>query len=143
MKYVYYLCMGGILLMGGMIVFNLFQTFRPIEVGHNYYDRNPLIETVLRPGDLIQWKVNYDHYTDGVYVDVTRELWCGQDFYGFTPAPYTTEKGHVEFTNKTLIVPLRATPASSCSVHTTAYFHISPERTIVQTTQTEEFSIIK
>lgn len=139
----FYLIMLGI---GGWVImlgYNLYSKYYPTEVGHSYFDKNPVIENVLRPGDPIRWKVNYDHYTEGVLVDVTRELRCGIDLYSFTPISYTTEKGHVEFINSTLTVPLRATPSPSCSVHTTAHFHISPQKTVIIEGQTEEFSIIK
>lgn len=129
-------------LLFGMIVFNNYQALVPIEIGKSYYDKSPLLESKLKPGDPIRWKVKYDHYTDGVYVDVTREMRCGQDLYSFTPVSFVTMKGLVEFVNNTLELPLRTSKGSVCFIETVGHYHISPQRTIDVVSRTEDFTVI-
>lgn len=143
MKFLNYIGLGLVIFMFGYLVYTNYLTLFPFQVAKVYYDENPLVNNVLHRGDAIAYKVDVEHLTEGVIVNVTRELHCGEDILSFAPISYTThKKGREQFVNSTLTVPMR-TPFGTCYVLTDGHFKISPLRTIDLVTRTEDFQVVE
>lgn len=142
MKMLYLASVLVILLTIGGMCYVIYESMYPFQVAKVFYEQNPLVNSTLHRGDPIAYKVDVEHFTEGVVVDVTRELRCGEDVLSFAPISYTTHKnGREQFINSTLTVPMR-TPLGTCHVISDGHFHLSPFRTIDFVTRTADFEVV-
>jgi hypothetical protein len=118
----------------------IFWTYYPYKV--ITFNKPPLelVTDTVKPGGKLEWKVDINHFTSGIKVDVVREL---QDGYiiNMTPTSYITSKGRQVFTNS-ITVPTNAAPGEY-KLSVTSVFHINPIRDITFTYYSKEFTITK
>lgn len=132
----------GIVLMFLWMAYMTYERYRPITVIKSYYDVQPVLQTKVKPGELIEWKVDVYQYTEGVKVNVVRELVCEHIRVTLPETVYLTEPGRFTFERSGVTIPANTPPAKNCYITIDAIYNISPTRDISFHIETSRFEII-
>jgi hypothetical protein len=124
----------------GVLLFG-YWTFYPYQVIKYPPGLIPMVNKKVKLGEPIRWYVDLEQLTQGVRVDIVRQLQDGI-VINYPDTSYITTKGHMKFIQSTMIIP-KYVPPGVYHVTIDSIYHINPIRTITIHRQTEDFEVIQ
>ena len=127
-------------LVGVFMLVIFYWMFWPYKTYEPDTEKIILVKNVLHACDTLQWYSRGFHHTNGVSVDVSRQLW-NDTIINFPPTSYVTTYGRLD-TKNTLKIPCYA-PVGKYKLKVWATFHVNPIRDVLFTRESEEFVIVE